>query len=124
MLDESIFSRQDAMEAIRLEACDIISIYPGKNGGVLRSLEIAQMAATAGLQCTVGGNLETDLGTAGMLHLAVAVPGLSTSVDRDIIGPLYYDRHLTRSPIRFANGCALLPEGDGLGMDIQLSNKV
>jgi L-alanine-DL-glutamate epimerase-like enolase superfamily enzyme len=66
--------------------------------------------------------LEMDLGTAGMLHLAVAVPG-STSVDRDIIGPLYYDRHLTRSPIRFANGCALLPEGDGLGMDIELSSK-
>ncbi|PYU76550.1 MAG: mandelate racemase/muconate lactonizing protein, partial [Acidobacteria bacterium] len=60
MLDESVFTRQDAMEAIRANACDLISIYPGKNGGILRSLEIAEMAATAGLQCTIGSNLEMD----------------------------------------------------------------
>ena len=32
MLDESIFTRQDALDAIRHDACDVISIYPGKNG--------------------------------------------------------------------------------------------
>ena len=45
MLDESVFTCQDAMEAIRADACDFISIYPGKNGGILRSMDIAQMAA-------------------------------------------------------------------------------
>ena len=92
MLDESIFTPRDALEAIREDACDLISIYPGKNSGILRSLEIAQMAAAAGLQCTIGSNLEMDLGTAAMLHLAVAVPQLSTAVDHDIIGPLYYEQ--------------------------------
>ena len=116
MLDESIFTRQDALEAIRLNACDLISIYPGKNGGILRSMDIAQMAATAGLECIIGSNLEMDLGTAAMLHLAVAMPALSPSVDHDIIGPLYYERHFTRSPIRFAEGCALVPPGTGLGV--------
>jgi L-alanine-DL-glutamate epimerase-like enolase superfamily enzyme len=116
MLDESIFTRQDALEAIRTDACDLISIYPGKNGGILRSLEIAQMAAAAGVQCTIGSNLEMDLGTAAMLHLAVATPDLAISVDHDIIGPLYYEQHSTGTPIRFQNGCAILPEGPGLGV--------
>jgi L-alanine-DL-glutamate epimerase-like enolase superfamily enzyme len=116
MLDESIFTPQDAMEAVRHHACDIISIYPGKNGGILRSLEIAQIAASAGLQCTIGSNLEMDLGTAAMLQLALAVPALSATVDHDIIGPLYYDDHIGENPIRFVNGCALVPEGTGLGL--------
>jgi muconate cycloisomerase len=67
MLDESVFTRQDAMEAIRADACDMISIYPGKNGGITRSMEIAQMAAAAGIECTIGSNLEMDLGTAAIM---------------------------------------------------------
>jgi muconate cycloisomerase len=121
MLDESIFTRQDALEAIRTNACDLISIYPGKNGGVFRSLEIAQMAATAGLQCVIGSNLEMDLGTAAMLHLAVAVPALAVEVDHDIIGPLYYPRHFTDTPIRFSNGCALLEDHPGWGVEPDLT---
>ena len=117
MLDESIFTRQDALEAIRHDACDLISIYPGKNGGVLRSLEIAQFAATAGLRCTIGSNLEMDLGTSAMLHLAVAAPALATLVDHDTIGPLYYDRHFTPNPIQYRDGYALVPEGRGLGLE-------
>lgn len=121
MLDESVFTRQDALEAIRQNACDIISVYPGKNGGILRSMEIAQMAAAAGLECVIGSNLEMDLGTAAMLHLAAAMPALSPSVDHDIIGPLYYDRHFTLNPIRFDQGCALIPEGAGLGLEPDLT---
>jgi muconate cycloisomerase len=121
MLDESVFTRQDALEAIRCNACDLISIYPGKNGGIFRSLEIAQMAAAAGMQCVLGSNLEMDMGTAAMLHLAVAVPALATTVDHDIIGPLYYERHFTRSPVRYRNGFALAEERVGWGMSIDLT---
>ena len=74
------------------------------------------MAEVAGLQCIIGSNLEMDMGTTAMLHLAVAMPALASSVDHDIIGPLYYERHFTESPIRFGNGCACLPEGAGLGL--------
>jgi L-alanine-DL-glutamate epimerase-like enolase superfamily enzyme len=116
MLDESVFTRQDAMEAIRTDACDFISIYPGKNGGVTRSMEIAQMAAAAGIECTIGSNLEMDVATAAMLHLAVAIPNLATTVDHDIIGPLYYPSPTAERPIAYRDGCALLPEGPGLGV--------
>ena len=124
MLDESIFTPGDALQAIREEACDLISIYPGKNGGILRSLEIAQMAANAGLKCVIGSNLEMDLGTTAMLHTAVAVPQLATSVDHDVIGPLYYEHHYTDAPIRYRNGCAVLPDGPGLGIEVELPEEL
>jgi len=117
MLDESIFTAYDAMQAIREECCDLISIYPGKNGGILRSLAIAEMVAAAGMECVIGSNLEMDLGSAAMLHLAVAIPALATSVGHDIIGPLYYKTSLTTTPILFEDGCALLPVGTGLGIE-------
>lgn len=119
MLDESIFTREDALEAIRTDACDLISIYPGKNGGMWRSLEIAQMGAAAGLDCIIGSNLEWDLGSAAMLHVAAAIPNLSRTVNHDIIGPLYHTRPVGEPPIRFEQGCAVVPEGAGLGVEVK-----
>ncbi|MCW5981039.1 MAG: hypothetical protein KIT09_23355 [Bryobacteraceae bacterium] len=120
MLDESIFTPQDALEAIRANACDILSVYPGKNGGLRRSLEIAQMAAAAGLECVIGSNLEWEVGAAAMLHLAVAIPNLSRGVDHDIIGPLYHTRRAGTAPMAVENGCAVVPDGPGLGIAIDL----
>ncbi|MEO6924101.1 MAG: enolase C-terminal domain-like protein, partial [Bryocella sp.] len=116
MLDEGVFTAQDAMEAVRADCCDLISIYPGKNGGILRSLAIAEIAHANGVKCIIGSNLEMDLGTAAMLHLAVAMPALCETVAHDIIGPLYYTEHLTDQLIRYENGCAILPDGPGLGV--------
>jgi len=121
MLDEGVFTTRDAIEAIRHEACDLLSIYPGKNGGIRRSMAIAQLAATAGIECIIGSNLEMDLGTAAMLHLAVAVPELSTRVHHDIIGPLYYQRHFSCPAISYCDGCAVLPDGPGLGVRLALA---
>jgi L-alanine-DL-glutamate epimerase-like enolase superfamily enzyme len=117
MLDESIFTIADALEAIRADSCDLISIYPGKNGGILRSMAIAELADAAGLKCIIGSNLEMDLGSAAMLHLAPAMPALCTTVAHDIIGPLYYTEHLSRNPIQFQDGCARVPTGVGLGIN-------
>ncbi len=120
MLDDGIFTAEDALEAIHCEACDLISIYPGKNGGLWRSMQVAHMAAAAGIDCIIGSNLEFELGTAAMLHLAVSIPNLSLSVGHDIIGPLYYDHRIGKPPIRIENGFAELPEGNGLGVELDL----
>jgi L-alanine-DL-glutamate epimerase-like enolase superfamily enzyme len=118
MLDESVFTPHDALDAIRASACDLISVYPGKNGGMRRSLEIASLAATAGLHCVIGSNLEWDVASAAMLHLAVAMPGLSPAIHHDIIGPLYHTHRIGEPLIRFERGHALLPDGIGLGVSM------
>ncbi len=120
MLDESIFTVQDALEAIRQEACDLISIYPGKNGGLLRSMAIAELAAAAGLRCVIGSNLEMDIATASMLTLASVAPALADSVRHDIIGPLYYEETMLKQAIRYEDGCAWAPlESAGLGVELK-----
>jgi len=118
MLDESIFTSEDALEAIRCEACDLISIYPGKNAGLRRSLEIAQLAASAGLDCVIGSNLEWDIATAAMLHLAVSIPNLSKRIHHDIIGPFYHAEPVSDPPVRIEQGLAYLPDGPGLGLEV------
>jgi muconate cycloisomerase len=120
MLDDAIFTAEDVLEAIQCEACDLISIYPGKNGGLWRSLQLAQIAAAAGMECIIGSNLEFEVGSAAMLHLAVSIPNLSQSVGHDIIGPLYYDHRIGTPPIRIENGFAELPGGNGLGVELDL----
>jgi len=120
ILDDAIFTAEDVLEAIHCEACDLISIYPGKNGGLWRSLQLAQIAAAAGMECVIGSNLEFEVGSAAMLHLAVSIPNLSQSVNHDIIGPLYYEHQIGTQPIRIENGCAALPEGNGLGVEMDV----
>jgi muconate cycloisomerase len=118
VLDEAVFTLDDAREAIYAEACDLISIYPGKNGGIARSLEIARAVHSAGLQCVIGSNLEWEIGSAAMLQLAVSIPNLADTVDHDIIGPIYHERRTGSPPIAIANGEATLPAGAGLGVEL------
>ena len=118
MLDESIFTIEEAMEAIRWDACDIISIYPGKNGGMYRSTQIAKMAEAAGMECVIGSNLEWDIASSAMLQVAVSIPNLSDRVDHDIIGPLYQEP-VTDPPLRIADGRSWVPEGPGLGLALK-----
>ncbi|MBM3735455.1 MAG: mandelate racemase/muconate lactonizing protein [Acidobacteria bacterium] len=118
MIDEGIFTVHQAMEAIRAGACDIISIYPGKNGGIRKSVQIAEMAHAAGIECVIGSNLELDLATSAMLQVAVSIPNLSARVNHDIIGPFYYLERITDPLIRIEDGVAWVPEGPGLGVTL------
>ncbi len=45
MVDESVFTLRDAWNVLRGHAADVVSIYPGKNGGIAASIEIANVAA-------------------------------------------------------------------------------
>jgi L-alanine-DL-glutamate epimerase-like enolase superfamily enzyme len=72
MLDESVFSPEDARRALAAKACDWINIKLQKCGGIGPGLAIADLAAAAGVPCMVGCMIETRVGilTAGHLVLA------------------------------------------------------
>jgi muconate cycloisomerase len=118
MADESVFTVQQAYEVIKKNAADLISIYPGKNGGILKSRAICQMAAAAGISCHIGSNLEWDIATSAMCQLAVSCSNIKvTAFPPDILGPLYYETRLT-DPVVFEGGHVNLPAGPGLGLQI------
>ena len=78
MVDESVFTLAEALAVVRESAADVISLHPGKNGSVIASCRVAQIAKSAGIVCHVGSNLELEIATAIIAHLAVA-KGRSTA---------------------------------------------
>jgi muconate cycloisomerase len=119
MADESVFTLTDAWNVLRGHAADVISIYPGKNGGISASIEIAHVAQAAGIACHVGSNLELGIGSAAMLHLACAVAAIdSTTYPADILGPHYHEADLLTHPLDLGPAGAHVPNGPGLGVEL------
>jgi muconate cycloisomerase len=119
MADESVFTLADAWQLIHHGAADILSIYPGKHAGIAATLEIAHVARAAGLACSMGSNLELGIGTAAMLHVAVAEPTIdSTKYPADLIGPLYHDADLITPGLTLGPEIAHVPDGPGLGVGL------
>lgn len=119
MADESLFTLADAWQLASHGAADILSVYPGKHGGIAATMEIAHVARAAGMVCGLGSNLELGVGTAAMLHLAVALPGMASEVyPADAIGPLYHEADLLTQPLSIGPEYALAPEGPGLGVEL------
>lgn len=122
MADESAFTLTEAWGVATARAADIISIYPGKNGGIGAALEIAHLAKAAGLVCHMGSNLELGIATAAMLHLAAACPTIACEAfPPDILGPLYHQWDIIQEPLQLGPTVGIVPEGPGLGVTLDES---
>ena len=101
------------------EAADVFSVYVGKSGGIGPARKIVAVAEAAGIACTIGSNLEMGIGSAAMIHLAAATPGIKAEdFPCDIIGPLYYEDDLLTEPLHLANGMAGILNRPGLGVEL------
>jgi muconate cycloisomerase len=119
MADESVFTLNDAWRLATARAADILSVYPGKHGGIAATVEIAHVAAAAGLACSIGSNLELGIGTAAMLHVAAALPAIDgVRCPGDFIGPLYHETDLLQQPLSLGPVEAVVPTGPGLGVEL------
>jgi muconate cycloisomerase len=117
--DESVYTLADAKNLARASACDVFSIYVGKAGGIAPAMEIARFAQGAGLACTIGSNLEMGIGSAAMIHLALASSGITAEQYAcDIIGPLFYEDDVLVEPLPIGNGQAGPIEKPGLGVEL------
>jgi L-alanine-DL-glutamate epimerase-like enolase superfamily enzyme len=117
--DESIYTLQDARTLACLGAADVFSIYVGKAGGIGPAKRIADFAEHEGLRCTVGSNLELGVGSAAMIHLAMAARGVTAEeYPCDIIGPFYYEGDVVREPLPIVPGQARPNNKPGLGVEL------
>jgi L-Ala-D/L-Glu epimerase len=119
MADDICFNFIHAQELIRNECCDVISLYPGKNGGIRKAKAIAEYAAQHGVACSIGSNLEFDIATAAMGHFVVATPNVQIETyPGDIYGPAYYEFRIVREPLSIVGPITTLTERPGLGVDV------
>jgi muconate cycloisomerase len=119
MADDICFNLVHAQELVRNECCDVISLYPGKNGGIRKSLAIAEFAAAHGIACSIGSNLELDVATAAMGHLIVACQNMQVEkYPGDILGPDYHEFSIARQPIEIDGPLTTLTDRPGLGVEV------
>jgi o-succinylbenzoate synthase len=118
-LDESIESARDARQALRLGACRVINIKPGRVGGFAESRRIHDLAATAGVPVWCGGMLETGIGRACNVALATLpnfrLPGDISASDR------YWAEDLIEPPFVLQKGGTIAaPTRWGLGVRVKV----
>jgi muconate cycloisomerase len=119
MADDMCFNLVHAKELIRNQACDVISVYPGKNGGIRKSREIVLFAEQHSVGCTMGSNLEFDIATAAMGHLIVATRNLQVEQwPGDIHGPVYYEARLVKEPLAIDGPVTRITNRPGLGVEV------
>jgi len=112
-LDESITSARDAAAAIRLGACQVVNIKPGRVGGYLEARRIHDVCVAHGVPVWCGGMLETGLGRAANVALA-ALPGFTLPGDTSASGR-YYAADITE-PFVLDAGHLAVPDRPGLGV--------
>ncbi|MFG0335540.1 MAG: enolase C-terminal domain-like protein, partial [Maioricimonas sp. JB049] len=97
----------------------VISVYPGKNGGIRKSRAIAELAAERGVACSIGSNLEWDVASAAMCHLVVGTDNLQ--VERfpgDTLGPEYHEFPIVKKPLTIEGPFIETPTAPGLGVEV------
>ena len=115
MADESVHSAHDAIEAARLEACDMINIKLMKSGGILNATRIAHVAAAAGMTCMVGCMAETSLGLTAAAHVVASQGNI---VYADLDSSLFVVTNPIAGGMKIDKGTVYLSPGPGLGLDV------
>jgi len=109
----------DARHAIALweaRAVDIINVANSAHGGMRESLKVFAVAEALGLRTILSTTQETSLGTAAEAHVGAAV--INIHYPSVAIGPKLYTADPARNPIRYESGYMLVPDGPGLGIEI------
>ncbi len=118
LADEAVFTPDDLAEALDLDAFDLLSVYPGKNGGFTRALAMVRTAGEAGKGCAIGSNLESDVGQAAMAALAAGCAAFD--VERhasDFASALYYGESAAQPALELRDGRLRVPSGLGFGVE-------
>lgn len=103
---------KDAIQALQAEAVDGFNF----NGGFARFKQLDNIADAAGLPCWHGSEVDLGILEAAYVHVAAGSP--SCTWPSDIFGRLIREHDLLAEPLRIEPPFAHLPEGDGLGIEV------
>jgi len=118
MADESVQTPHDAFQVAKLGAADVIALKTTKCGGLQRSKEVVAVAKAAGLRCHGATSIEGPIGTAASVHFACSEPGIDYGTE--LFGPQLFAVELLQTPLDYSEGQVHLPEGPGLGVELDM----
>ena len=103
---------RDMIAFVRADAADGYNF----NGSAYHSVLLAEIAALEGKSCWRGS--EVDLGISETMGLQIAAASESCTIPSDLFGELVRTDDLIVDPIRFVQGSAQVPGGNGLGVKL------
>ncbi len=119
LADESCFDETELQELIAQQCCDAVTLYPGKQGGLLKASRMAKLAEEHGIPCTIGSNLEWDVGAAAMMHFVVANSNVNIeTIPGDCLGPSYHEFSIVKEPLKIEGAFTTLSNRPGLGVEV------
>lgn len=116
LADESLATPNDAMQLIQKEAASVFGLKVTKAGGIFGCKQLAAIAGAAGLSCYVGCMIETGIGTAAYLHLAVSTPNVTYGCE--LFGPLLMKDDIVEEKTQYRNGHIVVNDKPGLGVTL------
>lgn len=126
--DESCWTARDVIELWRRGAADAVSVYAAKPGGMAAAVATARTAALLGMPCDVNGSMESGIGTAASLQVALAcrnvtLPSIVTvpsRSDRPVThrAGRYWDDDVVASGFEYDKGYLTLCDASGLGITV------
>lgn len=114
--DECVLTPQDAMTVARMKAADMVNIKVSRAGGFVAARKMAAVAEAAGQQPFAGSMLELGLGTVASAHWVVSNAGMALT--SELVGPLLLKQDILKNPVEYREGCLILPEGPGFGVEL------
>ncbi|MBC7781218.1 MAG: mandelate racemase [Proteobacteria bacterium] len=128
MADESAWTERDVTAIAAAKAAQYLSVYYTKPGGLWKAKRLLTVAGAHGMQCDINGSAEMGIGNAANLHLAAAAPEITLAgtipvtstaeIERTKVAGRKYLDDIIRTPFAFEQGCLLVPEGPGLGIEV------
>ena len=118
MVDESVFTPQDALNVIKNKSADIINIKQNKSGGIIGSMKVAALAESAGIDYLIGVDDPLGVGTAMKVHMGCALEKLNRACE--FTEYMVYSDYIVKKPVPCIDGYVILPEGPGFGVELDL----
>ena len=119
LADESVFGPQDMRRAIREQICDGVSVKIMKSAGMVQGMEVARLAAEAGLPAYGGDMFESGLAHLAGVHMIACAPNISLGCEF-YQATYYLNQDLMDAPFPIEAGQVVVPDCPGLGMNVDM----
>jgi muconate cycloisomerase len=116
LIDEAAFTKEELARTAALGCGSVYSLKLVKSGGLFELKRAAAVAAAHGLELYGGCLLESSIGAAAHLAVFSTLPKLEWGTEH--FGPRILVRDLVTTPLRFENFEVVIPDGPGLGIDL------
>jgi muconate cycloisomerase len=118
MADESQSDLPESFKLAKIRSADVWALKIGKAGGLYNVLKAAAIAEAADISLYGGTLLEGTIGSVASAHVFSTLRKMSWGTE--LFGPLLLTDDIVKTRIEFSNASMLLPQGAGLGLELDL----